>query len=51
MIKVEMERFEKYRIYDFKTTFIKYLENHMAHQTQVRKKNLVDNPFLIFFFF
>lgn len=30
-----MERFEKYRIYDFKTTFIKYLENHMAHQSQV----------------
>ncbi|KAI4466970.1 sorting nexin [Holotrichia oblita] len=37
MIKVEMERFEKYRIYDFKTTFIKYLENHMTHQSQMVK--------------
>lgn len=35
MIKMEMERFEKCRIYDFKTTFIKYLENHMDHQAQV----------------
>lgn len=35
MIKNEMDRFEKCRIYDFKTTFIKYLENHMEHQAQV----------------
>lgn len=35
MIKMEMDRFEKCRIYDFKTTFIKYLENHMEHQSQV----------------
>lgn len=37
MIKMEMDRFEKCRIYDFKTTFIKYLENHMEHQSQLVK--------------
>lgn len=37
MIKLEVDRFEKCRIYDFKTTFIKYLENHMEHQSQLVK--------------
>lgn len=35
MIKLEMDRFEKCRIHDFKMMFIKYLENHMEHQAQV----------------
>lgn len=35
MIKMEMERFEKCRIADFKNMFIKYLENHLDHQAQV----------------
>lgn len=35
MIKSEMERFEKSRVCDFKAAFMKYLENHMAHQAQV----------------
>lgn len=35
MIKMEMDRFEKCRINDFKKMFIKYLENHMEHQAQV----------------
>lgn len=38
MIKTEMERFEKCRIKDFKIMFIKYLENHLDHQAQVRMK-------------
>ncbi|XP_017776336.1 PREDICTED: sorting nexin-2-like [Nicrophorus vespilloides] len=37
MIKLEMDRFEKCRIQDFKVTFIKYLENHMEHQAQLVK--------------
>jgi len=37
MIKLEMERFEKCRIHDFKVTFIKYLENHMEHQATLVK--------------
>lgn len=37
MIKNEMERFEKHRIEEFKTMFIKYLENHMEHQAQLIK--------------
>lgn len=39
MIKLEMDRFEKCRIHDFKTMFIKYLENHMEHQSQVGHNN------------
>lgn len=35
MIKMEVERFEKCRILDFKMMFIKYLENHLNHQAQV----------------
>ncbi|CAG9857924.1 unnamed protein product [Phyllotreta striolata] len=37
MIKKEMERFERCRIQEFKTMFIKYLENHMEHQAQLIK--------------
>ncbi|CAH1113593.1 unnamed protein product [Psylliodes chrysocephalus] len=37
MIKKEMDRFEKCRIQEFKTMFIKYLENHMEHQAQLIK--------------
>lgn len=37
MIKKEMERFEKYRIHDFKMMFLKYLENHLQHQTKLIK--------------
>ncbi|XP_045483627.1 sorting nexin-2 [Harmonia axyridis] len=37
MIKMEMERFEKSRIRDFKAMFIKYLENHIEHQAQLVK--------------
>ncbi|KAL3287911.1 hypothetical protein HHI36_002368 [Cryptolaemus montrouzieri] len=37
MIKMEMERFEKCRIKDFKAMFIKYLENHLEHQAQLVK--------------
>ena len=37
MIKLEMERFEKCRIQDFKIMFIKYLENHMEHQAKLVK--------------
>ncbi|CAG9839421.1 unnamed protein product [Diabrotica balteata] len=37
MIKKEMERFEKCRVQEFKTMFIKYLENHMEHQAQLVK--------------
>ncbi|XP_056636314.1 sorting nexin-2 [Diorhabda carinulata] len=37
MIKNEMDRFEKHRIEEFKTMFIKYLENHMEHQAQLIK--------------
>jgi hypothetical protein len=40
---MEVERFEKCRIHDFKMMFIKYLENHLNHQAQVwrskKKKN------------
>lgn len=35
-IKKEMERFELTRARDFKSTIIKYLEDQMAHQQQVR---------------
>ncbi|KAK4884678.1 hypothetical protein RN001_000949 [Aquatica leii] len=37
MIKMEMERFEKCRINDFKNMFVKYLENHLEHQAQLVK--------------
>ncbi|XP_022907699.1 sorting nexin-2 [Onthophagus taurus] len=37
MIKIEMDRFERCRINEFKTTFIKYLENHMDHQAKMVK--------------
>jgi len=37
MIKMEMERFDKSRITDFKNMFIKYLENHLDHQAQLVK--------------
>jgi sorting nexin-1/2 len=37
MIKMEVERFEKCRIHDFKMMFIKYLENHLNHQAQLVK--------------
>lgn len=37
MIKMEMERFDKSRISDFKNMFIKYLENHLEHQSQLVK--------------
>lgn len=37
MIKTEMDRFEKSRINDFKLMFIKYLENHLEHQSQLVK--------------
>lgn len=37
MIKMEMERFDKSRINDFKNMFIKYLENHLNHQAQLVK--------------
>lgn len=49
MIKLEMERFEKCRINDFKATFIKYLENHMEHQSQVTALCLVNERYMIFF--
>lgn len=39
MIKSEMDRFEKCRINDFKKMFIKYLENHMEHQAQVKNQS------------
>jgi hypothetical protein len=32
---MEVERFEKCRIHDFKMMFIKYLENHINHQALV----------------
>jgi sorting nexin-1/2 len=35
-IKREMERFEINRAKDFKATVIKYLQDQMAHQQQVR---------------
>lgn len=41
MIKMEMERFDKSRINDFKNMFIKYLENHLNHQAQVISLGLV----------
>jgi sorting nexin-1/2 len=37
-IKREMERFEINRVKDFKTTIVKYLQDQMAHQQQVRHK-------------
>lgn len=37
MIKMEMERFEKCRIQDFKAMFVKYLENHLEHQAKLVK--------------
>jgi hypothetical protein len=45
MIKMEVERFEKCRIHDFKMMFIKYLENHLNHQAQVwrSKKKKTEN--------
>ncbi len=36
-IKKEIERFEIDRVRDFKSTIIKYLEDQMAHQTQLIK--------------
>lgn len=45
MIKTEMERFEKCRIKDFKIMFIKYLENHLDHQAQVRQCNILKTYF------
>lgn len=39
-IKKEMERFEVKRIQDFKLIIIKYLEDQMAHQQQVRRSRL-----------
>lgn len=35
-IKKEMERFDIKRVNEFKTIIIKYLEDQMAHQQQVR---------------
>ncbi|RZB40782.1 sorting nexin-2 [Asbolus verrucosus] len=37
MIKMEVERFEKCRVHDFKMMFIRYLENHLNHQAQLVK--------------
>lgn len=37
MIKMEVERFDKCRINEFKIMLIKYLENHMEHQAQLVK--------------
>lgn len=39
-IKREMERFEMNRVRDFKSTIIKYLEDQMAHQQQVKYTSL-----------
>jgi sorting nexin-1/2 len=36
-IKREVERFEINRTKDFKATIVKYLQDQMAHQQQVRK--------------
>lgn len=35
-IKREMKRFELNRVRDFRATIIKYLEDQMAHQQQVK---------------
>lgn len=35
-IKKEMDRFEVKRVHEFKAIIIKYLEDQMAHQQQVR---------------
>lgn len=41
-IKKEMERFDVKRVRDFKSIIIKYLEDQMAHQQQVRSpKSLI----------
>jgi hypothetical protein len=38
-IKREMERFEINRAKDFKATIVKYLQDQMAHQQQVKTKS------------
>lgn len=49
-----MERFEIHRIKDFKANMIRYIEDQMAHQQQVRlKKNYLytsKQTHLLFFF-
>lgn len=57
-IKREMERFELTRVKDFKVNIIKYIEDQMAHQQQVRTHicaytgpgGLMNAPFFSFFF-
>lgn len=40
MIKKEMERFEAVRVEEFKSVFIRYMEDQLKHQIQVSIEKL-----------